>query len=137
MSENAAVHAMDAHSDEGHDFVIHEVGIHEAHASKATIWRVFVILLIITVLEFCIALTPGLRQTVEHPGGMLNNQLVVGIFLALTVLKAFYIVGYFMHLRMEKVNMVYTILLPLLFILYLIALIMIEGHGGTIVHHAY
>jgi cytochrome c oxidase subunit IV len=136
MAEHA-VQAHGAHEEESHDFVIHEVGIHHPHSSKAQIWRVFIILLCITVLEFLIALTPGIRQTISHPNGALPNEAVVAIFLGLTVLKAFYIVGYFMHLKMEKVNMVYTILLPIMFIVYLIALIMIEGNGGTVAHHPY
>jgi cytochrome c oxidase subunit IV len=134
-----AEHAVHAHraQEESHDFVIHEVGIHHPHSSTKQIWKVFFVLLCITLLEFAIALTPGLRRTELHPEGKLSNELVVAIFLGLTVLKAFYIVGYFMHLKMEKVNMVYTILLPMMFIVYLIALIMIEGQGGTGIHHMF
>jgi len=132
MAQHAAM-AHDAHEEGGHDFVIHEVGIHHPESSTKQIWRVFIVLLCITILEFAIALTPGLRKTVLHPEGKLSNELVVGIFLGLTVLKAFYIVGYFMHLKMEKVNMVYTVLLPMLFIVYLITLLMVEGNGSIAV----
>jgi len=135
MAEHAAIQAHGASEEEGsHDFEIHEVGIHIPHSSRSQIWRVFFILLAITVLEFLIALVPGIRQTQDHPNGALGKELVVGIFLGLTVLKAFYIVGYFMHLKMEKVNMVYSILLPIMFILYLITLLMVESNGSLGAH---
>jgi cytochrome c oxidase subunit 4 len=130
MAEHA-IQAHGEHTDESHDIEIHEVGVHHVDSSKKRIWTVFFIMLGITVVEFIIALYPGIRRTQAHPDGALSKDLVVGIFLALTVLKAFYIVGYFMHLKMEKVTMVYTVLLPIMFIIYLIALLMIEGTGGT------
>lgn len=129
MSEHAAV-ATHGESEESHDFVIVEHGVHHVDASRKQIWRVFFVMLIITVLEFIIALTPGLRRNELHPTGLIPNNAVVAIFLALTVLKAFYIVGYFMHLKMERINMIYTVLLPLLFIMYLITLLVIEGTGS-------
>lgn len=97
-----------------------EEGLHYPHSTKKEIWRVFFILLAITVLEFLIALTPTIRNG-------LGKEAVIAIFLGLTVLKAFYIVGYFMHLKQEKINMIYTILIPLIFIVYLIALLMFES----------
>jgi len=117
--ENIA-HTADAHEEEHHDFEIVEHGIHELHGSKKEIWRVFFILLAITVLEFLIALVPTFRQHI-------SREIIIGIFFFLTVLKAFYIVGYFMHLKHEKLNMAYTILIPLMFIVYLIALLLFEG----------
>ena len=115
-----------AHTDDhGHHGEEPEVGLHEIHSTKKEIWKVFAILLAITVLEFIIALTPSIKHALGKGG-------VVGIFLFLTVLKAFYIVGYFMHLKHEKMNMAYTILLPILFIIYLIALLMLEGGASRI-----
>jgi cytochrome c oxidase subunit IV len=119
MAEHTAAH----HSEEDHghhDFVIEEQGIHHVHGSKKEIWRVFFILLGITILEFLVALTPAIYNGIGKTG-------TVSIFFTLTILKAFYIVGYFMHLRHEKLNMAYTILVPLGFVLYLIALLLIEG----------
>ena len=118
MSEHIS-HSADAHEEE-HHFEIVEQGLHEIQSSKKQIWKVFFILLAITVLEFIIALTSTFR---EH----LGKSMVVGIFFFLTVLKAFYIVGYFMHLKHEKLNMAYTILIPLMFIAYLITLLLFEG----------
>ena len=129
MSDHA-VQAAHGEAEESHDFVIVEHGVHQVDASRKQIWRVFFVMLIITVLEFIIALTPGIRRNELHPNGIIPNDVVVMIFLGLTVLKAFYIVGYFMHLKMERINMIYTVLLPLLFIMYLITLLVIEGTGS-------
>lgn len=104
----------------GHHFEVVEKGIHIVHSSKKEIWRVFFILLALTLLEFLIALTHAIRDA-------MGKNLVVAVFLGLTVLKAFYIVGNFMHLKHERINMIYTILLPVMFIIYLIALLMIES----------
>jgi cytochrome c oxidase subunit IV len=120
MAEHTAGHH---HDEEHHDFVIEEHGLHVIHSSKKEIWKVFFILLGITVLEFLIALTPVIYEALTKTG-------TVAVFFALTVLKAFYIVGYFMHLRHERLNMAYTILVPLGFILYLIALLLLEGGSG-------
>src|ERR1700722_3881273 len=122
MSDHA-VQAAHGEAEASHDFVIVEHGVHHVDASRKQIWRVFFVMLIITVLEFIIALTPGIRRNELHPTGLIPNDVVVMIFLGLTVLKAFYIVGYFMHLKMERINMIYTVLLPLLFIMYLITLL--------------
>lgn len=109
---------------EGHGFTVVEHGVHHPHSTRQQIWRVFFVLLAITVLEFIIALTPFTKAAIGRGGQ-------IGVFFFLTVVKAFYIVGYFMHLKQEKMNMAYTILIPLLFILYLITLLMFEGGAQT------
>ncbi|RYD82781.1 MAG: caa(3)-type oxidase [Sphingobacteriales bacterium] len=124
------VHATDGHT-HGHDdhgdhhFDVVEKGLHHVNSTKKEIWKVFFIMLGITVLEFLIALTPVIKEN-------LGRSTVIVIFFALTILKAFYIVGYFMHLKHEKINLAYTILLPILFILYLIALLIFEGGASTV-----
>lgn len=115
MSDNYSNNDHGAHHEEAL-----EHGIHIVHSSKKEIWKVFAILLAITVVEFLVALTPAIYEGLGKTG-------VVAVFFALTIVKAFYIVGYFMHLRHEKMNMAYSILVPLLFILYLIALLIFEG----------
>jgi cytochrome c oxidase subunit IV len=130
MAEHHISHATDGHvhghDDHGdHHFEVVEKGLHHVNSSKKEIWKVFFIMLGITVLEFLIALTPVIKNN-------LGKTTVIAIFFFLTVLKAFYIVGYFMHLKHEKINMAYTILLPILFILYLIALLLFEGGASTV-----
>ncbi|MEO0897697.1 MAG: cytochrome C oxidase subunit IV family protein [Bacteroidota bacterium] len=49
------------------------------------------------------------------------------LFIILTLFKAFYIVAYFMHLKHEIRRLAVTIVLPFLFIIWLIIGMMIEG----------
>ena len=67
---------------------------HDDHGSmtKKKIWGVFWVLLGITAIEFFIALVLIPRGVLSHPVGNI-------IYIGLTLLKAFYIVAYFMHLK--------------------------------------
>ncbi len=95
---------------------------HNEHAglSKAKIWQVFFYLLGITALEFFIALVLVEKGIV--PQGIANFTYIV-----LTLLKAYYIVGYFMHLKFENVTLITSIVVSLIFIVYLIVLMLTEG----------
>jgi len=96
----------------------------DAHGSVfKRIWVPFFILFGLTVLEFIIAFT------------MAKGPARVGIFVFLTIVKAFYIVAYFMHLKFERISLIYTIVLPMLFLVYLIALLLMEGgYVGSLLH---
>jgi cytochrome c oxidase subunit IV len=94
---------------------VHE---HEENAGaeqRKAIWRTFWILLIITALEFAIAFT-------LHAG-----PLKTAIFVGMTIIKAFYIVGEFMHLKHEMKSLIWTILLPCIFVVWLLLALMMEG----------
>ncbi|TBO41930.1 cytochrome C oxidase subunit IV family protein [Pedobacter kyonggii] len=103
-----------SHSTEGHG--------HDDHAglSKGKIWKVFGILLLITVIEFIIAL-------VFIPKGYMTQHVGNYIYIALTLLKAFYIVAYFMHLKYEKLGLQLALTVSFVFIIYFIVLMLIEG----------
>ncbi|MBC7568062.1 MAG: cytochrome C oxidase subunit IV family protein [Pedobacter sp.] len=103
-----------SHTIEGQD--------HDDHAglSVSRIWQVFGILLLITVLEFIIALW-------AIPGGHLTQKVGNYIYIALTLFKAFYIVAYFMHLKFEKRGLQVVLGVSFVFICYFIVLMMIEG----------
>ena len=79
------------------------------------IWRTFWILLGITVFELIIAII--YYETHFFPKHILN-----GVFVIMTLAKAFFIVAEFMHLGHEIKNLVMTIAIPAcLFIWFLIA----------------
>jgi cytochrome c oxidase subunit IV len=84
-------------------------------AHRKAIWRTFYILLILTVLEFAIAF------------GLERSMLKVSIFVGMTIVKAFYIVGEFMHLKHEVKSLIWTILIPCLFVVWLLGALMYEG----------
>jgi cytochrome c oxidase subunit 4 len=84
--------------------------------SKA-VWRTFWILLVITVVELVIAII--YYETHFFPKHILN-----GVFVIMTLAKAFFIVAEFMHLGHEIKNLVMTIAIPAcLFIWFLIAFV--------------
>jgi cytochrome c oxidase subunit 4 len=97
-----------------------EHGEHET-MTRAKIWQVFFVLLGITTVEFIIAL-----YLVPH--GILTYHVANPVYIVLTLAKAFYIVAYFMHLKFEKVAMIYTLIVPILFIIGLILVLTNESH---------
>ncbi|TKC01892.1 cytochrome C oxidase subunit IV family protein [Pedobacter cryotolerans] len=91
--------------------------------SKGRIWKVFFILLFITVIEFIIALW------IKPAGYFGDHALLIGntLYIALTLLKAYYIVAYFMHLKFEKLGLQLSLSVSFIFIIYFIVLMLIEG----------
>ncbi|MBS1584736.1 MAG: cytochrome C oxidase subunit IV family protein [Bacteroidetes bacterium] len=85
----------------------------ESKKQVGRIWKVFWILLVVTVTEVIL----GMFFSHEMP-----KALVAFFFLALTILKAGYIVAIFMHLGDEIKSFLITVLIPLtLFIWFIIA----------------
>ena len=80
------------------------------------IWKVAIILAVITGIEYVFAFTMD--------AGFARST----IFVALTIVKAFYIVSEFMHLGHEVKGLIYSIILPMMFVIWLIvALVNLEG----------
>ena len=88
----------------------------ESHGTKA-LWKTFWLLLGITILDFILYFT--------MPMGMFRNS----IFIFFGLVKAYYIVGAFMHLKHEKINLALVILVPTLFIIGLVAGLLYEGNA--------
>ena len=86
-----------------------------AKPNTKLIWRTFWILFFITALEFLIAFT------------MPANWLRVSIFVLMTLVKAFYIVGEFMHLKHETKSLIWTILVPSALLIWLLIALITEG----------
>jgi cytochrome c oxidase subunit 4 len=98
----------------------HEHASEHEGMSKKKIWQVFFYLLGITAIEFFIALY-------LIPKGLLGHGMGNFIYIVLTLVKAFYIVAYFMHLKFEKFALKTGITVSLIFIIYFIVLMLIEG----------
>lgn len=81
------------------------------------IWMVALVLAVVTGIEFLFAFT------------MAPGTLRTSIFVGLTIVKAFYIVGEFMHLKHEAKVLIWSILIPMLFIVWLIIALLIEGNA--------
>lgn len=81
------------------------------------LWNVALFLLVVTVVEFIVAFT------VPHAWGAAR----VAIFILLTIVKAAYIVGEFMHLRYEVKIMIWAILIPMMFVVWMLVAFVYEG----------
>lgn len=109
------------------------IATHDAHEhgegmDKKRIWSVFFVLLALTCLEFLIAL-----GFVHHWGILQKGMLVNTIYIILTLVKAYYIVAFFMHLKFEKSSFIVTVSIGFILIIYAIILILIEG--DYLLHH--
>jgi cytochrome c oxidase subunit IV len=93
----------------------HHGDLNSAESKKQVgrIWKVFWVLLVVTIVEVIL----GMFFSHHMP-----KVLVAFFFLALTLLKAGYIVSIFMHLGDEVKGFIITVLIPLtLFIWFIIA----------------
>ena len=79
------------------------------------LWTVAGILLFVTIIEFIIAFTMG------------HGTLKTAIFVGLTIVKAAYIVGEFMHLRYEVKVLLWSILIPIIFVVWMLVAFVYEG----------
>lgn len=101
--------ANNTHNHDGHG------GTEIPKANTAIIWRTFIILSVITAFEFALAYL------------MKAGSLRTSIFVGMTLVKAFYIVGEFMHLKHEVKSLIWAITIPVLFIIWLLIALMTEG----------
>lgn len=101
----------------------HDVKSSESKKQVGRIWKVFWILLVVTVVEVILGM---------FFSGSMPKGLLAFFFLALTLFKAGYIVSVFMHLGDEMRNFLITVLIPLtLFIWFIIAFL---ADGGFWLH---
>jgi caa(3)-type oxidase subunit IV len=79
------------------------------------IWKTALILLVITLAEFVMAFT------------MDRGILLYSLFIILTIWKAKYIMMEFMHLGDEAKPLFYSIIVPLIFLIWLVITLIKEG----------
>jgi len=79
------------------------------------LWTVAGYLAAVTAVEFLIAFT------------MNHGPLKISIFVGLTIVKAACIVGEFMHLRYEVKVLFWSILIPMIFVVWMIVAFIYEG----------
>ena len=103
---------MAMHTDQAHD--LHLTGEIPKPQTKV-IWRTFIILVGLTALEFVFAFT------------MDHSTLRNAIFIILTIFKAFYIVAEFMHLKHETKALIWSVLIPLALVVWLMVALISEG----------
>lgn len=98
----------------------------EAHESNVgLIWKVFGFLSLITVVEVYLGIV---KPESIHLNTFLGTSILNWIFLILTLVKAYGIAWYFMHLKHEKTGFRRAIVWTCVFLIcYLTALLLIEG----------
>jgi cytochrome c oxidase subunit 4 len=79
------------------------------------LWTVAAILGVITAVEFVVAFS--------MPHGVLKTA----VFVLMTIVKAAYIVGEFMHLRHEVKVLMWSIVLPMVFVIWMLVAFVYEG----------
>ncbi|MBL7856079.1 MAG: cytochrome C oxidase subunit IV family protein [Cyclobacteriaceae bacterium] len=79
------------------------------------LWTVAGILGAVTAVEFVIAFT------------MAHGSMKTALFVGLTIVKAAYIVGEFMHLRYEAKVLLWSILIPMIFVVWMLVAFVYEG----------
>ena len=95
---------------------------HEPTGSTKRIWKTFWLLLIITVVELILGL---LIFLVPLPSWII--LFLKGAIVILTLAKAFYIAGIFMHLGDEIRNFKMTIIVPMFLFIWFIAAFIWDG----------
>jgi cytochrome c oxidase subunit 4 len=87
------------------------------------LWTVAGILGLVTLFEFAVAFM------VPHE----YKDLRVWTFILMTIVKAGYIVGEFMHLRYETKVLFWSILIPMIFVVWMLVAFVYEGiHIGLV-----
>ena len=79
------------------------------------LWTVAGILGAITAVEFIVAFTMG------------HGAAKTAIFVVMTIVKAGYIVGEFMHLRHEVKVLMWSIVIPMVFVVWMLVAFVYEG----------
>ena len=82
---------------------------------KAQIWKTFWILLAFTLVDIALYFI--------IPASMTRNW----VFILLGIVEAFFIVSIFMHMKFERKFLRMMIILPMMFVVFLITLMVIEG----------
>ncbi|MDE3236973.1 MAG: cytochrome C oxidase subunit IV family protein [Bacteroidota bacterium] len=98
---------------------------------KKEIWRVTIILSVLTVIELALGFW---MMGIENPS---TRTAIKGVIIILMLAKAFYIVGYFMHLKHEIRNMIMTIVVPLLLFVWFITAFLYDGNSFRHLRNTY
>lgn len=84
-------------------------------AKTNKLWKLAGLLGIVTAIEYVFAFT------------MERGYLLYAIFIGLTLVKAFYIVAEFMHLKHEVKTLIWSIMIPTIFVIWLVIALLVEG----------
>lgn len=96
---------------------------HNSHTKL--IWKVFGILSVVTIVEVALGIV---KPDILHLTTLLGTSPLNIIFIVLTLVKAYYITWFFMHMADEKKSLRRAVVWTGVFlIIYLVTLVLIEG----------
>jgi len=102
----------------------HHLSDEQYKSQKSAVWRATIILSVVTIAEIGLAL---LHFYEIEPFSHLPKSGLSFLMIVLSLLKAFFIVGEFMHIKYEVRALALTILVPLVFLVYGVVMFMWEG----------
>lgn len=117
------------------EHAIQEVTFHHAPGGKEVVTKIIrttVILSVITIIELGMGLG---MYAIPMAAGL--KLFLKGVIVILSLAKAFYIVGVFMHLGEEVKNLIMTIVVPLLLFVWFIAAFLYEGNSWKNLRNTY
>jgi hypothetical protein len=117
------------------EHAVQEITFHHEPGGKEVVSKIIkttVILSVITIIELGMGL--GMYALPMAAGLKL---FLKGVIVILSLAKAFYIVGVFMHLGEEVKNLIMTIVVPLLLFIWFIAAFLYEGNSWKNLRNTY
>ena len=106
---------------------------HKPDAAVKEIWKVTGILTLLTLVELVL----GFYMYYSKMPDGLEKHFIKGAIIILMMAKAFYIVGYFMHLKHEIKNLIMTIVVPLILFAWFIIAFLYEGNSYNNLKNTY
>ena len=95
-------------------------------SNQTKIWGVLIFLSIVTIIEVALGI---LKPDVLIENYFLRMKLINWIFIILTIVKAYYIMWDFMHLRDEVRGLQFSVVVTLMFLIaYLAFILLVEGN---------
>ena len=104
---------------------------HHVGGGRKEIWKVTIILSILTIIELVL----GFVMMGMEDG--FTKYFIKGTIVILMLVKAFYIVGYFMHLKHELRNFIMTVCVPLLIFVWFIIAFLYDGNSYKNLRNTY
>ncbi len=95
----------------------------EYKESRSSVLKTIIILSVVTVIEVGVAM---IYDKMNPDGG--NGKIFINLFMAImSVVKVYYIMGIFMHLKHETKGFLITVFFPFLFLIWAIIAFSLEG----------
>ena len=117
------------------EHAVQEISFHHEPGGKEVVSKIIrttVILSVIPIIELGMGLG---MYAIPMAAGL--KLFLKGVIVILSLAKAFYIVGVFMHLGEEVKNLIMTIVVPLLLFIWFIAAFLYEGNSWKNLRNTY